>query len=295
MLVADHVEQLIELVRFARVEAGGGLIETQQHRIGAHRARDFEAALRAVGQFAGGIVGAFHEADLVEPILGALDRLALCGAITRRPEHAKNGQTAGDHQLVVVRDHQVLEHRHALKQPDVLERARHPRMPSDLVAGHALEQVDCAGVGLGMAAAAARHRVDIIGVDDATARQRKAAFGRLIEAGHAVEHRRLAGAVGADERGDVAASRFEAEIVDGDEAAKAHRQMFDDQQGIGLPAHQPCPSLTRSPDTVLRSLRKIEGARVDMNPRGLTTIMITIAKPNSRPRYCAGSKSGMPK
>ena len=43
---------------FARIEAGGRLVEAEQHRVGAHRARDLEAALRAVGQVAGRIVGA---------------------------------------------------------------------------------------------------------------------------------------------------------------------------------------------------------------------------------------------
>ena len=41
------------------------------------------------------------------------------------------------------------------------------------------------------------------------ARQRQASFGRLVEAGDAIEHRRLAGAVGADQRGDVAAADLE--------------------------------------------------------------------------------------
>ena len=104
---------------------------------------------------------------------------------------------------------------------------------------------------------------------DALAREREPPFGRLVEAGDAVEHRRLAGAVRADQRGDVAAADLERQVVDGDEAAEAHRQMFDDEQGIGLPAHQPCPSLTRSPETALRSLRKIDGERVETKPRGL--------------------------
>src|SRR5208283_3789705 len=87
---------------------------------------------------------------------------------------------------------------------------------------------------------------------------------------------------------------LESKAVDGDQAAEAHGEMLHDQQGIGLPPHQPCPSLTRSPDTDFRSLRKIDGERVEMKPRGLTTIITTIARPNSRPRYWAGSKPGMP-
>jgi hypothetical protein len=70
-------QQLVELGAFARVEAGGRLVEAQQHRFGAHRARDFEPALRAIGQFAGGIVGAVEQADAVEPERAPLDRRAL--------------------------------------------------------------------------------------------------------------------------------------------------------------------------------------------------------------------------
>ena len=67
--------------------------------------------------------------------------------------------------------------------------------------------------------------------------QRDHAFGRLVEAGDAVEDRGLARAVGADERGDVAAPGLEGEVVDGDEAAEAHREMLYVEDGILQPAH----------------------------------------------------------
>ncbi len=76
VLLADREQQRVELEALARVEAGGRLVEAEQHRIGAHRARDFEPALVAIGQVAGGIVGAVDQVDLVEPVLGLLDRLA---------------------------------------------------------------------------------------------------------------------------------------------------------------------------------------------------------------------------
>ena len=123
MLVADGVEQNVQIGRFARVEAGGGFVEAEQHRIGAHRARDFEPALRAIGQFAGRIVGAIEQADLVEPVFRPLHRLRLARAIARRAEQAEHGEAARLHQLVVMRDHQVFQHRHALEQADVLEGA----------------------------------------------------------------------------------------------------------------------------------------------------------------------------
>ena len=66
---------------------------------------------------------------------------------------------------------------------------------------------------------------------DAVAGERQAPFGRLVEAGDAVEDRRLAGAVRADQRGDVAAPDGEGEGVDGDEAAEPHGEIFDGRAG----------------------------------------------------------------
>ena len=104
-------------------------------------------------------------------------------------------------------------------------------------------------------------------------------LGRLVEAGDAVEDGRLAGAVGADERGDVAAADRERQVAHGDEAAEAHGQVLDDEQRIAQPAHQPCPSLTWAPDTAFASLSAIDGSREAMSPRGRHTIITTMARP----------------
>ena len=77
--------------------------------------------------------------------------------------------------------------------------------------------------------------------------QRDHALGRLVEAGDAVEDGGLAGAVRADDGGDVAAAGLEGEVGDRDEAAEAHGQVLDRQDRVGEPAHQPCPSLTSAP------------------------------------------------
>ena len=37
----------------------------------------------------------------------------------------------------------------------------------------------------------------------------------------------------------------------------------------------------------------MDGKRVETKPRGRKIIMMTMARPNSSPRYCAGSKSGI--
>ena len=74
VVVLDVVEQRVERRRFARVEAGGRLVEAEQLRPGAHGARDLEPALRAIGQVAGRIVGAIDQIGLLQPVPGKLDR-----------------------------------------------------------------------------------------------------------------------------------------------------------------------------------------------------------------------------
>ena len=70
-----------------------------------------------------------------------------------------------------------------------------------------------------------------------------ATLGRFVEAGDAIEDGGLAGAVGADEGGDVAAAGLRRQIVDGDEPAEAHGQVLDREQRCALRrAHQPWPS-----------------------------------------------------
>ena len=62
LFLADIEEQAVQVFGLARIEAGGGFIETEQHGLGAHGAGDLEAALGAIGQFARRIVGAVDEA-----------------------------------------------------------------------------------------------------------------------------------------------------------------------------------------------------------------------------------------
>ena len=90
MFVADRQQQLVELMAFARIEAGRRLVEAEQHRVGAHRTRDFEPPLRAVGQIAGRIVGTVDEIGLLEPEARGFDRLAAFLVIGADAEQAKN-------------------------------------------------------------------------------------------------------------------------------------------------------------------------------------------------------------
>src|SRR5882672_12865563 len=114
------------------------------------------------------------------------------------------------------------------------------------------------------------------------------ARGRLVEAGDAVEHRGLAGAVRPDQCGDLAPFGAEGKIVDGDDAAEAHRQTIDRQDVI---AAHPCPSLTRSDEIAWLRSRNTVGARWPIRPRGRQIISSTIAKPNTSMRYWSSPRN----
>src|SRR4051795_4500724 len=113
-------------------------------------------------------------------------------------------------------------------------------------------------------------------------RQPHRAGCRLVEAGDAIEHRGLAGAVRPDQRGDLLALCGKGEIVDRDNAAEAHRQAFE-PENVAL-AH-PWPSLTRSDEIAWACRRNTVGARCPIKPRGRQIISSTIAMPNTSMRY----------
>ena len=146
VLVADHAQERVEIGRFARVEAGGRLVEAEQNRIGAHGARDLEAALVAVRQVARRLVGAVGEADALDPGGGLRDRLGLRAAISGQAEDAREAEARSPHQRLVHGDQQVLQNGHLRKQADVLEGAGDPGEAVDVVAGQALQQVGLAAL-----------------------------------------------------------------------------------------------------------------------------------------------------
>ena len=61
---------------FARVQARRRLVEAEQLRVGAHRPRDLEPPLRAIGQLAGRPVGIGDEPDALQPAARLVDRRA---------------------------------------------------------------------------------------------------------------------------------------------------------------------------------------------------------------------------
>src|SRR5215510_8728307 len=75
--------------------------------------------------------------------------------------------------------------------------------------------------------------------------------------------------------------------LDGDDAAKAHRQAVD---GKDRPAH-PWPSLTRSEEIAWFFSRYTVGARWPTSPRGRQIIRSTMAKPNTSMRYWSSPRN----
>ena len=66
--LADAQQQLPELGRLLRVQAGGRLVEQQQLRLGGERAGQLDPALQAIGEAAGRLVRQVREADEVEQL-----------------------------------------------------------------------------------------------------------------------------------------------------------------------------------------------------------------------------------
>ena len=60
MIVANGVQIVPELGALVGIETGRRFIEAQQDRVCAHRARDFEPALGAIGKFPRRIIGAIE-------------------------------------------------------------------------------------------------------------------------------------------------------------------------------------------------------------------------------------------
>ena len=132
-LLADREQKLVQPLALARIEARGGLVEAEQQRPRAHRARDLEPALVAIGQLARRSSARRVQPDPVKPMAREFDCLLLCLAEAADAENGADGEPRRAHQHVVLRHHQVLEHRHAVEQPDVLEGAGDAGSAIDLV------------------------------------------------------------------------------------------------------------------------------------------------------------------
>ena len=111
-------QQRGEPLLFHVPQSGRRLVEQQQHRVGAERARDLDDALLAERERARGLVDLVGEADALDLARGFGEQLRLVGAV--EAEHA--GERAGmAAQMRADRD--VFQHGHVGHQLHMLEGA----------------------------------------------------------------------------------------------------------------------------------------------------------------------------
>ena len=204
--IADFVDVLHQLGRLRGVHARRRLVEQQQLGAGRQRAHDLQPPLRAVGEASRLRVRLVLHPEDREQLQRLLPRRLLRLPVFRQAQGRGQHVVMG---VVVHPDQDVVDHRQVLKEPDVLEGARHAR-PVDLDGAHPL---------------------GVPAVDE------DLAAGGLVDLGQQVEDGRLARAVRADEAADLGAADGEVEVVDGGQPAE-----FDAQPdrlhdgGIGLVA-----------------------------------------------------------
>ena len=199
----DPAQQLARLLALAARHTGHGLVEHQQARLGGKGAPDLDALLHPVGQETHGTarvrpeVEEVHEFRAVPPVN---DLLA-----PRPPEPHRTGRQTRPHEGVTAQ-HQVVDDVEVLEQRQVLERPGHAR-GGDARRPHAdqLRPLEDQG--------------PLVGV---------------VDAADAVEYRRLAGAVGADQGHEFAGAHVERHPVEGLHTAEGQAHALDGQQRRGV-------------------------------------------------------------
>ena len=181
-------------------QSGGGLVEQQQDRVDAQRARDLDDALLAERQAAGELIDLVAEPDALDLARRFGQQFRFVGPV--EPQHAGDGAGMAAQMRA---DRDVFQHAHVGHQLDVLEG------PGDAEFCDFLR----------------RRVVDVLAV------HRDGAAGGGEHAGDQVEGGALAGAVGADQGDDLAGLDVEGNVVDGDHAAELLSRVVDLQQRAG--------------------------------------------------------------
>ena len=189
---SEH-DQLAELVDLLVAEAAGRLVEHQQPRPLAERARDLDPLERAVGQPAGGPVGDVGEAEPLEHLVGLLARTSRSSRRSRGQRQRRREEAGAA--AVVRAEHHVVAHRQRVDQ----------RRGSGTCARCRAPAISCA-----------RRAEQVL------AGERDRPLLRRVEPADAVEQRRLAGAVGPDQAADAALLDLERRTVEGDDAPEPH-------------------------------------------------------------------------
>ena len=116
--MAHAEDQLRQILGLLWVHPGGRLIEQQQLRRGGQRAGDLHFALVAIAQVRGLHMGEVGDADVFQNghrfgLRRPLGRKVAANVQGRLQQRVAAGP--------VEPDHHVLQHRHRVKQPDILE------------------------------------------------------------------------------------------------------------------------------------------------------------------------------
>ena len=196
----DPLDQLDQLHHVRGRQARGRLVQQQELGPDGQGACDLDFALGAVGQVGRDLVGQVAHAHELQEVHGLVIDGLLAVGVTPGAQQGVHEAVA---EAVVLGDLDVVQHRHVVPQPDVLEGPGHAQ-GCDLVRFHAarVDAADFDGPGRG-----------------------------LVEAADKVEDRRLAGAVGPDEGAHLAALQADGQLVHGQQAAEALGQVGYFEQG----------------------------------------------------------------
>ena len=199
----DPAQQLARLLALAARHTGHGLVEHQQARLGGKGAPDLDALLHAVGQEPHGTAGVRAEVEEVHELraVPAMNDLLA----PRPPEPHGTGRQTRPHEGVTTQ-HQVVDDVEVLEKRQVLERPGHTG-GGDARRPHAdqLRPLEEQGPPVG-----------------------------VVDAADAVEYRRLAGAVGADQGHEFAGAHVERHPVEGLHPAEGEAHALDGQQCRGV-------------------------------------------------------------
>ena len=195
-LVGDQLtDKLDHLLVHGRRKGGCGLVQKKKSWAERHDAGQGQKLLLAVGKLAGGLVGFVGEANEFQPLHGSLPAVLFPGL----PAPPGQGRHKGIVAPVQEGDSDVLGHGKGREDPDVLEEA------ADMFAGDLVR----------------RKAGDVLAVKEDFAGIRSEI------AADDVEERRLAGAVRADQSGDLPKGRGKAHIVQGLEGPETLGDVLD--------------------------------------------------------------------
>ena len=195
-LVADVEDEPGHVLGLLDVHPGDGLVEEQELGLHRERAAQLDALLDAVGQQADGALAVGLDLEEVDDLL---DGRAVGQLLLERPADERQRAEHPVAHVGVAAEHEVVEHGQVGEQLDVLERARHAQA-GDLVR---------------------------LLADQVVAVEGHAAFLRLVDARQHVEDRGLAGAIGADDREELALADLEADAVDRGDAREPQHDVAD--------------------------------------------------------------------